>query len=109
MGNIKEMSNIPSPEDMPQIQHEANIVHRIRSAVQFCKGELGMQAIMHDHEMGSEQRMEMEKCLISNYLIPRGMNYFGNRDLIYIDMQGDKDIGRMYTRELAETQGGDDE
>jgi hypothetical protein len=67
-----------------------------------------MQAIYHDHEMGSEQRMEMEKCLVQNYLIPKGMNYFGNRDLIYIDMQGDKDVGRMYTRELAE-QGGDEE
>lgn len=53
--------------------------------------------------------MEMEKCLVSNYLIPKGMNYFGNRDLIYIDMQGDKDIGRMYSRELAEQVGGDDE
>lgn len=37
-----------------------------------------------------------------------GFNYFGKRDLIYIDMQGDKDIGRMYTRELIEEVGEDE-
>ena len=84
-----------------QAVQEANLIHRLRSAVQFCKGELGMQAVMTDHKMESEQRMEMEKCLIQNYLIPKGMDYFGKRDLIYIDMQGDQDIGRMYTRDLA--------
>jgi len=37
----------------------------------------------------------MESCLIKNYLLKHGMNYFGKRDLIYIDMQGDKDVARM--------------
>ena len=38
---------------------------------------------------------------MKNYLIPKGMNYFGKRDLIYIDMQGDKDVDRLYTSEYV--------
>ena len=37
-------------------------------------------------------RMSMEKCLINNYLLKHGMNYFGERDLIYIDMMGTADV-----------------
>ena len=44
--------------------------------------------------------MQMERCLTQNYLLKYGMDYFGKRDLIYIDMQGDKDINRLYSREL---------
>jgi len=36
--------------------------------------------------MGAEDRLTMEKCLIKNYLLVHGMDYFGKRDLIYIDM-----------------------
>jgi hypothetical protein len=39
--------------------------------------------------MNADDRMLMEKCLVQNYLLKRGMDYFGKRDLIYIDMQGD--------------------
>ena len=37
-------------------------------------------------------RNSMEKCLINNYLLKHGMNYFGERDLIYIDMMGTADV-----------------
>jgi hypothetical protein len=43
-----------SASDRAQVTNEANLIHRLRSAVQFCKGELGMQGIFHDHEMVSE-------------------------------------------------------
>lgn len=46
--------------------------------------------------------MDMEKCLTQNYLLKYGLNYFGKRDLIYVDMQGDKDINRLYNRALIE-------
>jgi len=31
------------------------------------------------------------------------MDYFGKRDLIYIDMQGDKDVARLHQTRLAES------
>jgi hypothetical protein len=44
---------------------------------------------MTDTEMPAEDRLTMEHCLVKNYLLVHGMDYFGKRDLIYIDMQGD--------------------
>jgi hypothetical protein len=70
------------------LKHENELIHRIREAVQFCKKENNFTH-MTDLKMGAEERMTMEKCLVQNYLLKRGMDYFGKRDLIYIDMQGD--------------------
>ena len=42
--------------------------------------------------MTADMRMTMEKCLVQNYLIPHGNDYFGKRDLIYIDMMGTRDV-----------------
>ena len=33
------------------------------------------------------------------------MDYFGKRDLIYIDMQGDADVSRIHTTALAQANG----
>jgi hypothetical protein len=52
--------------------------------------------------MNADDRMLMEKCLIQNYLLKNGMDYFGKRDLIYIDMQGDQDVARLNQIKLAE-------
>lgn len=73
---------------MNQLRQENDIINKIREAVQFCKKENNFTQ-MTDHTMGSEERLTMEKCLVQNYLLKRGMDYFGKRDLIYIDMQGD--------------------
>jgi hypothetical protein len=62
------------------------LVDRLRSAVQFCKGELGMTRVFSDHKMDAEQRLSIEQCLTKNYLIAKGSDYFGKRDLLYIDM-----------------------
>ena len=61
--------------------------------------------------MGADERMAMEKCLTKNYLLAKGMNYFGKRDLIYLDMRGQDEIDRMYSKEYTPpvTDGGDDE
>jgi len=37
-------------------------------------------------------RMNMEKCLVNNYLLKHGMDYFGKRDYIYLDMMGTDDV-----------------
>ena len=39
-----------------------------------------------------EERVNMEKCLTENYLMKEGMNYFGERDLIYLDLVGSNDV-----------------
>jgi hypothetical protein len=49
--------------------------------------------------MQAEDRLKIERCLTQNYLLKFGMDYFGKRDLIYIDMQGDRDVARLFTSE----------
>jgi len=39
-------------------------------------------------------RMNMEKCLVNNYLLKHGMDYFGKRDYIYLDMMGTDDVNK---------------
>ena len=34
-------------------------------------------------------RFTMEKCLTENFLMKFGIDYFGKKDLIYIDMRGE--------------------
>jgi len=55
-----------------------------------------MQTVHNDRNMDADQRMTMERCLTSNFLLKFGMDYFGKRDLLYIDMRGDEDVMRMY-------------
>ena len=73
---------------------ERLLANRIRAAVQFCKDENNVLH-MADSKMTAPERMGMEKCLVSNYLLKFGMDYFGKRDLIYLDMQGDRDASRL--------------
>ena len=42
--------------------------------------------------IGEEERLGFEKCLTQNYLIKHGQDYFGTRDLIYIDLYGRDDL-----------------
>lgn len=86
-----------------QVKEERELVYRIREAVQFCKKENSFKNFT-DHNMKAEDRMIMEKCLVQNYLIKHGMDYFGKRDLIYIDMQGSQDVARLNEKRLAETE-----
>ena len=95
---------------------ENMLAGRLRNAVQFCKDANGMSAIHSDRRMDAEKRMVMERCLTENFLLKFGMDFFGKRDLLYIDMRGDQDIARMYDmgelprapKEAAADAGGDD-
>ena len=71
------------------------MMSRLREAIQFCKGAEGLEEWKSDYKMPYEHRMQMERCLIKNYLIPKGMDYFGKRDLIYLDMSGTDDVVRL--------------
>ena len=58
-----------------------------------------MSSIMHDSHMTPDRRMVMERCLTQNFLLKFGMDIFGKRDLIYIDMRGDRDVAKMFSME----------
>lgn len=101
-------------------EHEKLLIWRIRNAVQTCKAETpGLENFLADTKMEAPQRMAMEKCLVQNYLLKFGMDYFGKRDLIYLDMQGDKDVARLDSKistprvkppkPVKEAAGGEDE
>lgn len=47
--------------------------------------------------MKYEERMNFEKCLTENFLLKHGMDYFGKRDLIYIDLFGTDDVMKLRT------------
>ena len=52
--------------------------------------------------MKHDDRMTMEKCLVQNFLVAKGMDYFGKKDLIYIDMLSDKDVKAISGKEIME-------
>ena len=43
--------------------------------------------------------MNFEKCLTQNYLMKFGYDYFGKRDLIYLDLYGTEDVARLNATE----------
>ena len=49
----------------------------------------------------AENRMAMERCLTKNFLLKFGMNFFGKRDLIYIDMKDSNDVERADKWEIG--------
>ena len=78
---------------------ERRLINRLREAVQACKTETQLEHFYNDQKMPSEARIKIERCLTQNYLLKFGLDYFGKRDLIYIDMQGDRDVSRLFTTE----------
>jgi len=78
---------------------ERRLINRLRDAVQTCKTETNLEHFYNDQRMPAEDRSKMERCLTQNYLLKFGMDYFGKRDLIYIDMKGDRDVARLDTPE----------
>ena len=48
-----------------------------------------------DLDLKYEERVNFEKCLNEHYLIKHGFDYFGKRDLIYIDLFGKDDVRSM--------------
>ena len=83
-------------EFLNQIAEERVIANRMREAIDFCKSELAIGA-KTDLALEQEERVNFEKCLTQNYLLKRGMDYFGKRDLIYIDLWGTSDVKSLMT------------
>jgi hypothetical protein len=93
---VKPISHI---NDLPALLEERRLVNRLREAVQSCKTETNLEHWYNDQKMPAEDRMKIERCLTQNYLLKFGLDYFGKRDLIYIDMKGDRDVARLYSTE----------
>ena len=71
----------------------------MREAIDFCKKELEINARI-DTELKYEERVNFERCLTENYLLKKGMDYFGKRDLIYIDLWGKSDVRSLLSTNL---------
>jgi len=46
-------------------------------------------------KLSTDEKINFEKCLTENYLVKHGYDYFGKRDLIYLDLVGNDDIRRL--------------
>ena len=61
---------------------------RLRMAIQYCKDKVGLTDVYHASRVTPENKFAMERCLTEDFLLKRGMNFFGKKDLIFIDMRG---------------------
>ena len=80
---------------------EKTMMQRLRGAIQFCSDETQI-ACDDTRELDKDARMKIERCLVQNYLLKHGMDYFGKRDLIYIDMKGTREAEAPFSRKLYE-------
>ena len=84
---------------LTDLQKQRQDIMRIRGAVGFCKRKLGMNYV-RQVDLSDKEKIIMEQCLVRNFLIPKGLNYFGDRQIIYLDMMDNDDVYRMTERNL---------
>ena len=87
--------------DYLQLVEERQLAKRMRDAIGFCKQELEINARI-DLDLKYEERVNFEKCLTENFLVKKGMDYFGKRDLIFIDLYGTQDAKSLTTSNLQQ-------
>uniref|UniRef100_A0A7S3IXY2 Uncharacterized protein n=1 Tax=Strombidium inclinatum TaxID=197538 RepID=A0A7S3IXY2_9SPIT len=73
-------------DNFEAIKNERALVSKLREAVTFCKHDVGVGHAIVAKELSTEERIDVEKCLVKNYLVPNGWDYFGKRDVIYLDL-----------------------
>ena len=83
-------------EHIQAVHDERVLAKRMRDAIGFCKSELEIKEIA-DVKLSYEEKVNFEKCLTQNFLMKEGMDYFGKRDLIFIDLLGSPDVRSMTT------------
>lgn len=88
------VEKIQSESDFRAFLQEREQVSRLRNAMSFCKNLLEISATA-DESLSAEERLNFEKCLTENFLVKYGHNYFGKRDLIYLDLYGTQDAQRL--------------
>ena len=95
----RERDQKATEDTMAQLLRERVLANRMREAIGFCKQELGITACL-DLDLRYEERVNFEKCLTENYLMKRGMDYFGKRDLIYVDLLGPGEVKSLLSPNL---------
>ncbi len=86
---------VRTADDKKLFQEERNIMTRWRDAQGFCKELLHIDKIM-DARIEMEEKINFEKCLTENFLLKYGDDYFGKRDVLFIDLLGTRDSNRLY-------------
>lgn len=92
------VERVSSDEDFFQYLKEREFSAKLRSAIGFCKNMLEITSTT-ERSLQYEERMNFEKCLTENFLVKHGYDYFGKRDLIYIDLYGPQDVQRLRSDE----------
>ena len=85
---------IRTQEDFDAFKVERQLTKKLREAITFCKSALELP-FTHDSKLKQEERESFEKCLVDNYLVKHGNDYFGKRDFIYLDLYGAEDIKKL--------------
>jgi hypothetical protein len=88
------VEGIKNEKDLVDYMKERESSHKLRSAIGFCKNLLEITAI-NDKNLKYEERMNFEKCMTENFLVKHGYDYFGKRDLIYVDLYGTDDVIKL--------------
>ena len=88
------VARITNEKDFKEFIAEKTLNSRLREAIGFCKNTLEISA-KSDQALKYEERVNFEKCLTENYLVKHGYDYFGKRDLIYVDLYGHEDLARL--------------
>ena len=90
-----DYSNImKTNEQMNQMMEERQLCSKWRKAIQHCKNKLEIRYVQ-DFALEEEQRTAFEKCLTKDFLLKYGLNYFGNRDFLFIDLYGEDNASVM--------------
>ena len=90
------VEKISNENDLREFLREREFSSRLRNAISFCKESLDI-TVIHDRALKADQKLGFERCLAENYLLKYGKDYFGKRDLIYVDLFGTKDVKAMNT------------
>ena len=90
------VEKISNEKDFYDFIREREFTSRLRNAISHCKNSLEI-TVTHDRALKADQKVSFERCLTENYLLKYGKDYFGKRDLIYIDLFGSDDVKAMNT------------
>ena len=69
----------------------------MRDAIGFCKLALYLDNKQKDTWLTYTERNDFEKCLTQNFLVKNGLDYFGKRDLIYLDLVSTDNVRELVT------------
>jgi archaeosine-15-forming tRNA-guanine transglycosylase len=94
------VEKIRNEGDFKQYLGERELSMRLREAIGFCKNSLELGSVLTDRKLKPEDRVAVERCLTENYLLKKGMDYFGKRDLIYIDLFGTDDVNSLRASQI---------